>query len=108
MADTTESSDSQSSDLSGSKSIADGFSLEYDASPTGDSAVVRLQYDGITLSSASLDGDTTTTSLGGSGGGYTAKASISVDWSTGQVTYDVKIGMEGLASTSYKGTLATF
>jgi hypothetical protein len=107
---TSTSSDSNSDDLSGSVSmndaIADGFSLAYVVSPTGDTAVVRLEYYGVTLASATLDGDTTTTSLGGSADGYTAKASISVDWSTQKVTYDVKIGYEGLGKTSYKGTLS--
>jgi len=106
----TSSSSSNSDDLSGSEdlddAIADGFSLAYVVSPTGDSAVVRLQYYGATLASATLDGDTTTTSLGGSADGYTAKASVSVDWSTQKVTYDVKIGYEGLGYTTYKGTLS--
>lgn len=102
-------SSSQSDDIiSGSYSvddIADGFSLAYKVDATDGTAIVRLQYYGVTLASATLDGDNLTTSIGGSADGYTAKVSLTLDLSTDKVTYDMTIGYEGFAKTSYKGTL---
>lgn len=95
------------SDVTGSTSLGYGFKLAYDVNPSGQTAKVTLEWESVSLSSVTLTTSSATASIGGSSGGYTAKGSVTANWSAGNITYSVKIKGLGV-DKSYSGTLVTW
>lgn len=95
------------SDVTGSTNLGYGFKLAYDVNPSAQTAKVTLQFEGISLSSVTLTTSSATASIGGSSGGYTAKGSVTANWSSKNITYDVKIHGLGV-NKEYNGTLVSW
>lgn len=82
------------SDVKGSMSIGDGFSLVYDfnGSTSDPELTVYLEFTGgIKLASATLTEDDASASLGASEGGYTAEVTATANWSTQTLSYSATI-----------------
>src|SRR5262245_23726863 len=97
------------SDITGSVSLGDGFSLKADVNPStsNPSATVYLEFYGVQLADVTLNSQSTSASIGGGKDGYTAKGTVTANWKSDNITYDVKISGFG-SSKTYTGTLVSW
>ena len=95
------------SDLTGSQNLGYGFSLAFDVNPTAETATIKLQFEGGTVGTWTLNSTSTTANINLSVSGYGVKGSVTANWSSDSITYSVKITF-GPEKKNYSGTLVSW
>jgi hypothetical protein len=97
------------SDITGSISVGDGFSLAYDLNPstTNPELTLKLEWEGAEFASATLTESDASAKFGGKvpdSGGLEAEATTSFNFQTQVLTYSVVVDSPISKKKTYSGT----
>ena len=89
------------SDITGSVSVGDGFSIAYDLNPSTSNPTLKLtlEWEGVSVASATLTTSDATATFGGKvpdSGGLEAEATATFSFSTDVLSYSVVVETPGV------------
>ncbi len=94
------------SDVTGTVSLGDGFSLGFDFNPTSTTLALSLKWHGVSFATTTLSKSASSTTFGGSvpDTDLKAEATVSANWTTDELTYSVVVQAPMTKEKKYSGS----